>query len=171
MDIIYSEEYVKISKEGILDDGCAEAWSNILDKNAKAAKDLSYVNQSNDFRGLNAFLKEFILVRGSLLKLSFCVDDECITYLKSKGYDIDTTNGITYAESLNRALKKSESINSKISIRRNNMIKKYGEGKDEGRITCEELVAGLNLALKGAYVNRNVLLCEYNAYKNSLRKK
>jgi hypothetical protein len=153
--------------------GCEKAWYDIVKHNASANKDLTFINQLNDYKGLNAHLKEFILVRAYILKLMFVVDDEALTYLKKKGYAIDDSGRTAYADSLTKALKKSESINAKISTRKNSMLKKYGVDEDNfEQAVYEELVVSLNAALGFTVTNGTDLkLCEYNAYKEVLKKR
>lgn len=148
---------------------CIEAWEEIVKENAKQNGTFEYQTYLEDAREHTRLLNEYNLVKAILTKLSFVVDYELVNYLQDKGYRIDISSSEKYADSLTKAIRKSDNLITKINMKRNELAgletKKGGKSSN-----YEEIMASLEFAL-GWSVGEDITLARYNALKKLAKKK
>src|SRR6267154_5507874 len=89
LKIAYSGNLALVSKKGKLDESCEKVWNKIIEQDSKTNGGVTAIHQINDYKALGAITKDFIMVRGALLKLSFTVDNDAVLMLAKKGYKIN----------------------------------------------------------------------------------
>lgn len=167
MEIASTGNLSLMSKLGIEDEGCEIAWGEVLKENSTTNSDLNYIHMMNDYKALGGLTRDFIMVRANLLKLSFIVDDEALDFLKRKGYSINLSSALAYSESLTAGIKRSEHLNTRIEMKRNEIVRKY-KRETAKPITFEEAIAELNVSL-GFVVERDITLASFNEYRKILK--
>ncbi|MFN9913414.1 MAG: hypothetical protein ACK53L_12560, partial [Pirellulaceae bacterium] len=111
-----------------------------------------------------SLLSDYNYVRATLIQLMFVVDDNYIEELRNKGYRIDTTDSLKYAESISNALRRSENLITRMKMKSNEISDMIGRDGGSKGATFEEIMAGLSLALKFA-VPEDIKLSRFNEYK------
>lgn len=149
---------------------CAERWEKIVAENSKAngKQDYNYVERS--FKMYNSLLRDYNTVKACLLVLCYTIDFEYLKHVRAKGYAIDTTNSKTYADSLGRALRKSNNILTKIEMKRNELAALRQERKTEKPQTFEGIIASLTFQL-GYTVPDDITVIRYNEYVKLIEQK
>ena len=147
-----------------------EAWEFLIRKNYQVNGGFDYINYVDLVQGYNQIMAEYNVIRCTLIQLMFCVDDNYISELKDKGYRIDTTNSITYIESINAALRRSENLITRLKMKSNEIQDMMGKQGGERASSFEEIMAGLSLALKFA-VPEDLKLSRFNEYKKIINER
>lgn len=141
-----------------------EAWELIIRKNYEVNGGFDYINYCDLIDGYNSLLSDYNYVRATLIQLMFVVDDNYIEELRNKGYKIDTSDSIKYAESIAAALRRSENLITRLKMKSNEISEMIGRDGGSSPASFEEIMAGLSLALKFA-VPEDIKLSRFNEYK------
>ncbi len=144
-----------------------EAWEFIIRKNYEVNGGFDYINYCDLIDGYNSLLSDYNYVRATLIQLMFVVDDNYIEELRNKGYRIDTTDSLKYAESISNALRRSENLITRMKMKSNEISDMIGRDGGSKGATFEEIMAGLSLALKFA-VPEDIKLSRFNEYKKMI---
>lgn len=142
----------------------SKAWEAIIRKNYEVNGGFDYINYCDLVEGYAQLLAEYNYVRCTLIQLMFMVDDSYIDELSKRGYNIDTSNSIAYAKSINSALTRSENIVTRLTMKANEingLIEEHGGSKPA---SFEEIMAGLSMSLKFS-VPEEITLARFNEYK------
>lgn len=159
-----------LSKDGVSDEKCILIWDELIKLNSKQNNDLCFLSYVSNLRVFAALLADYNIIKASLLKLMFQVDDEIIAWLRTKGYVIVTTGATVYAESIARAMHASDAIVTQITMRRNKLLVKSKEQESVAPIGIEEVIANLSFSL-GYEVSDGITLARFNEYKKIIRAK
>lgn len=147
-----------------------DKWENLVKDNAKANNDNSYSAYENNLKRYGKLIADYELVRLSLMKLILVVDDECLLYLKERGFKINTTTASGYAESIDAALKRSGSYLTKIKMKLNEMNESRVEADKSQPKTIEEILGALSASLNFE-ITGDITLARFNEYKKIVKKK
>lgn len=147
-----------------------ENWEILIGRNSFENGSNQYSSYRQANKDHKQFISEYILVKAMLTKLLFIIDDECIDFLRKRGYKIDKTNSEKYAESLYLAQRRSKNLITKTKMKQNEIL-----GFTKGESTApaqnfEEIMANLISGL-GVQVSDDITLARYNAYKNIIKNK
>lgn len=161
-------EYDKLSKKGgHTPDECYEKWELIVRDNNKSNGNYQYSSYLDHCKAYNSLLREYNVIKATLITLCFTVDDEQITYLKKKGYVISTTSREDYVTSLNAAFRKSDNLITRIGMKKK-QIEKLTNQVGITNPTFDQLMAGLIHA--GYTVTDDITLVRYNELKKLIDK-
>jgi hypothetical protein len=151
---------------------CAKHWESIIQQNNKAQGKQDYDFLLKQYQAYNRLLRLYNGVKSHLIILCYSIDWESITYVRSKGYKINTQNSETYAESLAAAMNKSNNIITKLQSKKNELEKMVAEAKQAAanKPTFESLMAALSFNLTYT-VPDDILLSRYNEYLKLIEKK
>ena len=154
------------------DELCARQWESIIQENSKSQGKQDYDFLLREYKAYNRLLRDYNGIKSHLLLLCYAIDWELIKYVRSKGYKINTTNSDTYAASLAAAMHKSENIISKLTTKKNELLKIVDESKAaaDQSPTFESLMAALSFNL-GYTVADDITLSRYNEYLKLIEKK
>jgi hypothetical protein len=150
------------------DEQCFTAWEELLKKNSKATGNLSYLNYFNLVKSYALLIAKYNLVRACLLKLACVVDATTITLVTTQGYKIDVSSTKAYALSLDRAMRASGNLTTKITTKQKQMDAFHGS--DDNAVSIGKIVANTNAALKYRAIDIDVLLSEYNEYSKLIKR-
>lgn len=146
---------------------CLIVWEQILKRNGEVNNDYSY-NQffikSSEYARL---LNDYQLIKALLIKLHFVVDDSYISFLKSKGYKIDTSSRQKYDDSLKLNLRRSENLLTKLTMKHNELSSGLKEKEKRDHVSLEQLLAHVSAGL-GYEIKDDITLARYNEYKKIL---
>lgn len=146
---------------------CFIAWEAILKRNGEVNGDFTYSQFFNKVSTYSKLLNDYQIIKAMLLRLHFVIDENYISYLRSKGYKIDVESkedtNRKYLNSLTVALRKCENILTKLTMRHNELI---SEGKNAGKkpVLLEELIANISVGI-GYEIKEDITLARYNEYK------
>jgi len=143
-------------------------WESILTKNAEYTNNLSFASYLNNLKSYGKLIADYEMIKLSLMKLVMVVDNDEIAYLKSKGYAISTATASGYAASIDAALKRSNSILTRIKMKQNEMFSKVQEAKAPTPI--EESLANISAVL-GFDIGTDITLAKFNAYNKIAKRK
>lgn len=104
------------------------------------------------------------------MKASIVIDRDMIERLRKKGYAISLSNSEAYEADLIRAIKRSENLITKITMKKNELEaeqKTTGSKEEKG---FDEIIANLEFGL-GWSVRDDITLSKYNALKKLVKKK
>lgn len=170
---------------------CQQQWDIIVQHCSESSGGLDYVNFIDTSQAYGILLSEYNIVKASLTKLWFQVDDLIIEKLGEKGYNIITTKdnpkydpelykkfeaapsenlSINYRESILSALQRSENLVTKIKMKANE-LHQFISGKEGGRkeMLFDEIMA--QLLVRGIKVDDNITLSRYLELLKLLNKK
>lgn len=180
LDISSTGNTALLAHDGVDDGTCAERWDAIQQANSKQNNDLSFLSYLSNLKVFARLLREYNIIKCDLLKLFTLLhgggivlqpDDEVVLDLAKRGYVIATANGkYAYAESINAALKKSESITTQLVMRRNKLLTNVKDQDSKGLVGIEEIIANLSVSL-GFEVNDSITLRRFTEYKKIIRAK
>lgn len=148
----------------------SEQWEKIIRRNYEVNGGFDYINYCDLIEGYARILAEYNVVRSLLIQLMFVVDDNYIAELEEKGYKIDTSNTIAYAESINRAFTRSENLITRLTMKSNEISEMIAEQGGSKAASFEEIMAGLSLSLKFA-VSEDITLARFNEYKKIINER
>jgi hypothetical protein len=159
-----------VIRSGIATDTqCVAMWEKIVQDNNKVTGSQEYNSYLKSFRAYNRLLQEFTAVRAHLVILCYALDFQAIKYVRSRGYAIDTTNSQIYAESLYRAIRKCDNLQTRIAMQRND-LELTQDSAPKRKENFESLMAGLSLEL-GYTVPDEITLARYNEYSKLLERR
>lgn len=152
---------------------CAEAWEEIVRRNAEENGSYEYQNYMDNLREYYRLIAEHTLVKASLLKLTYKVDPQLARYLTSRGYVIrlgkqKASDSEAYANSIRSAISKSDNLVTKIKMKQKEMTSTTNL---KGQVKSFESVMGNLIALLGFEVSANITLARYNEYKKFIKQK
>lgn len=105
------------------------------------------------------------------MKASIVIDRDMIDRLRKKGYAISLSNSEAYEADLIRAIKRSENLITKITMKKNELEAEQNQGggsrEEKG---YDEIIANLEFGL-GWSVRDDITLSKYNALKKLVKKK
>jgi hypothetical protein len=169
MEIAEKGDYIRLHKSGLLNvERLSEAWESIVKENGKHTGSNKFNNYLVNAKVYGSLVADYLMVRSALTYLSFKIDDEMIELLAKKGYRIDKSSSVKYAESINSALRRSENIGTQAIIKQNE-IKKLQSDKKEGT-GFEQVMAMLSLQL-GFPVPDDITLARFNEYQKLIKQK
>ena len=170
MAISESGNFKLVIKSGIATDSqCVAMWEKIVQDNNKVTGNQEYNSYLKSWRNYNRLLHEHISVRPNLVILCYALDFEAIKYVRSKGYLIDTTNSKTYADSLYRAIRKCDNLQTKIAMQLNDLERTQATTPRRSE-NFEALMAALSLEL-GYTVPDEITLARYNEYSKLIERR
>lgn len=167
MEIALTGNVALIGSEDELDN--QTSWDAIVQRNNEESGGLEYQNYFADLQAFSLLINEYILVKACLIKLSYKVDLELITFLKKKGYSINTKSTADYSESLNLAMRKSENLRNRFGLKQNELEETL-KRQDGERLSFEQVMANLNFLI-GFNVDDNITLARYNEYRKIIKAK
>lgn len=169
LDIASTQEYRKLLIKGFAsDDECFEAWEGILKSSSKITGDLTYTNYFSLTKSYALLVAKYNIVKACLLKVSMVVDRVTVQYLSTLGYQIDMSSTLAYATTIDNAIRNSNNLITKIATKQK-QLEKYLDKQGE-TATIGKIVALTNAALNYRAIDVDVLLCEYNEYKEIIKK-
>jgi hypothetical protein len=170
MNIAKTNDLTLLIKKGKTNiEDCLIAWERIVQSTCKATRTFEYDTKFNNLAQYNKLLYDFILVKGSLLRLCLKYNKEDVAFLKGKNYKIDTSSNEAYADSLQLMLRRSDNIITKLNSKKNEIAASNQEG-DTRPVEFEELIAGISAEL-GFEVSTEVTLARYNEYRKIVGRK
>lgn len=151
---------------------CLEQWEELVKRNSIEAGSHEYTHYFNLIKAYALLIAKQISVRATLLKLSVTTEWDDIVYIRSCGYNIDTTSTLSYWATLESSLRKSEDLLNKIKMKQfelEQIVK--GRQKESGKIQgFEETIANLITSL-GFSINDDITLARFNEYRKLIKKK
>lgn len=154
-------------------DKCAEAWEDIVRRNAEENGDYAYQNYVENLKEYYRLITERDLVFACLLKLSCKVDKDTAKFLTSRGYVIrlgkmQQSDSEAYANSLSSARSKMMNLNTKIEMKQKEMTNTTNL---KGNQRTFESVMGSLISMLGFEVSSDLTLSRYNEYKKFIKEK
>lgn len=173
MQIADSGNVLLVAKTKARPEKCAEAWEEIVQRNAEENGSYEYQNYLDNLREYYRLITEHTLVKASLLKLTYKVDPALAKYLTSRGYVIrlgkqKASDSEAYANSIHAALKKSDNLVTKIRMKQKEMTNTTNL---KGQVKTFESLMGNLIALLGFEVSADITLARYNEYKKFIKQK
>jgi len=152
-------------------DECFDQWEKIIQQNSKINGNAEYRSYYDNLKHYNKLLRDFNLIKATITLLYFMVDNSMIDFLNSKGYKISKKSSAEYANSLNAAMNKSNSLITKIEMRYKAIVKANEQSKGSNQqVTFETLMANLTIAL-GFPIDDSLTLARYNEYNKIIKKR
>jgi len=152
-------------------DECFECWEDIIQKSSDATGDGGYKSYFQNLRNYARLVRDFNLIKINITILYFEIDKDCIAYLASKGYVINTSTASGYLESLNNAMTRSNNIVSRMVSAYKLLEKATAKPKGSNkRPSFEQAMAHLTVALE-MQVSDDITLARYNEYQKIIDKK
>ena len=173
LKVIETGNFKLVLKSGYATDSlCLEQWEKIVLENNKARGRNDYGQFLKTFQAYNRLLAEFNAAKSTLLILCYVLDYEKIKYVRSKGYKIDLTNSTTYANSLAAAIRKSDSLMTKLTMKKNELVALGQEGKDaKGKApSFDSIMAALSVELGQTFTD-DLTLARYNELTKLIEQK
>ncbi len=145
----------------------AEAWEAIVKENNEKNGSNAYTSYFEGIQNYYTLSNEYTMVRAMLIKIAMVVDWDTIKILNAKGYRINTKSSAKYAESIERAFKKSSNLMTRAKMKFNeiNLLSAGTDGKGE---SFEEVMANLTAMLKFV-VPDDITLSRYNEYRKVIK--
>jgi hypothetical protein len=171
-EVAESSDYERLQLSGEYDaEKALDVWEDIVKRNSEENGSHQYYAYINSHKGLNKLLNDYTMTKAMLIKLAFVVDKKLIERLNKMGYRISTKNSQEYEDSLVAAIRKSDNMVTKITMRQNelNTLFKAQEGNKSKR-SFEQVIADLTVGL-GFIVNEDITLARYNEYRKIIQKK
>lgn len=146
-----------------------ERWEKILEESNKATGNEDYTDHNNLIKDYNLTIADYTYTKATIIMLLLKFDKELVDELVEGGYAIKIGNNEEFAESLNLALSK---VNSLISIAASLLLEIQGNKKSKAdrKVTFMDLIVNLELVLERS-LEDNILLCKYNALCAGVRKR
>jgi hypothetical protein len=168
MEIANTGNYSLLCKgwNKLVTQACMDAWELIVKNNSETR----YKNYVTDLKVLNSLIEDYVVIKGLLLKLCAIVDDDDIAFLAKKGYKIDTSGKKAYAESIKRAMRKSDNLTNRANLKRNEIMRQFEASGDEKPETFDVVMADLIMGLE-FNVDDNITLARYNELKKLVKEK
>lgn len=154
------------------DEDCTKQLEEIIRINTKFHGRNDYDSMLKEYKAYNRLLRDYNGIKSHLIILCYRIDWESIKYVRSKGYKINTQNSKTYEQSLEAAMHRSNNIITKLTMKKNELLKMVEESKQAAnhKETFESLMAGLAFNL-GYSVPDDITLARYNEYLKLIEKK
>jgi hypothetical protein len=146
-----------------------EKWEELVRENYKLNGGFDYLNYCDVIEGYNYLIAEYNVVKCTLIQLMFFVDDNYISELNEKGYRIDTKDSLSYVQSINAAMRKSDGLITRMKMKSNEiagMLPKDGQKA----ATFEEIMAGLTICLEFD-LPEGLKLARFNEYKKIINER
>lgn len=183
-DDILLRHFYEVSKTGDLksliksgdasEEQCAEVWEKIVQKNNYHSGSRQYDNYLNLIKQYNLAIREYNAVVSTIGCLEYVIDDEHISFLRSKGYKIDTSCGSGYKKSLEVARHESGRVRSKIKIKYNQILnfnQRAQENQEQsGDVSIDDMLTALSMEV-GFQLPDSITLAQYNAYAKRVKKR
>lgn len=172
IDIADTGDYGKLIVEGsAATDETFEAWEKIIEESSKVNGNNGYRSYFDNIKHYNKLLRDFNLIKSALSILYFEVDTDLINFLKTKGYNINTSGRMAYENSLNASMLKSNNLITRIEMRYKEIIKATEQSKGSNQsASFESMMANLNYSLNLVETD-NITLARYNEYMKIIRLK
>lgn len=148
---------------------CMAQWERIVKNNIDHNGNNEYEISLWGMKNIAMLISDYNVIKASLLKLSFMVDDAALAILNGKGYRIDTTTASGYLSSLSQAFINSDSLLTKIQSKKAELEKLNAKGTGREH-TFQEALANISYLL-GFGVSENIKLSAYNEYIHILKTK
>lgn len=173
MEIADSGNISLVAKTKARPEKCAEAWEEIVRRNAEENGSYEYQNYLDNLKEYYRLIAEHTLVKASLLKLTYKVDPQLAKYLTSRGYVIrlgkqKAADSEAYANSIQAALRKSDNLVTKIRMKQKEMTNTTNL---KGQSKTFESIMGNLIAMLGFEVSADITLARYNEYKKFIKQK
>ena len=164
MTITATGNFRLLIKSGIATaSACLFQWEKIIQDNEKARGNQEYTAFLKLYKAYNRLLNEFNAVKSHLLILCYMIDYEAVRYCRSKGYAISLDNSAAYADSIAKAMRKSDNLITKLTLKKNELLKmQRGEGGGKMQ-SFESLMANMSFEL-GYTLPDNITLARFNEY-------
>ncbi len=170
-DIANTGDFAKLVVNGeATSEQCKEKWNEIVAVNFENFGTFDFIGYVDNVEGYNSFLREHNLTIAELLVLYFQVDDDIIMELRERGYNIDTSSKSNYITSLERAMERSKSLQSRIRMKSNELENLTSHLKDTQPATFDEIMASLIINL-GFTIPDEITLARFNQYRNLIVQK
>lgn len=170
-EIARDGSYGKLLVQGVATpDECKEQWNKIVAECFNGSGTFDFIGYLDNLESYNHWLQEHNVITAQLVVLHFQVDEQIISELKEKGYNIDTSGKRAYLKSLIAAVQRSRSLLSNIKIKANQMQSYNDTLQDSKPATFDEIMAMLVMSL-GFTVSDDITLARYNHYRKQLEQK
>lgn len=152
-------------------DECVEQWESIIKRNSLENQNFEYQSYFSLIQAYGLLISEYTQIKLMLMKASIVIDRDMIDRLRKKGYAISLSNSEAYEADLIRAIKRSENLITKITMKKNELEAEQNQGggsrEEKG---YDEIIANLEFGL-GWSVRDDITLSKYNALKKLVKKK
>jgi hypothetical protein len=166
MKVIETGNFKLVLKSGFATDSlCLQQWEKIVLASNQVRGKNDYGQFLKAYHAYNRLLQDFNGIKATLMVLCYVLDYERIKWVRAKGYKIDLKNSQTYATSLAAAIRKSDNIMTKLTMKKNELVKmgqEAKEGKDKAQ-TFQAVMAALSVEL-GQVIPDDLLLSRYNEF-------
>lgn len=154
-------------------------WGDIVIEYADIDKNHQITESFNDQKIIYQLENSFIVIKAMIRLLMFITPNsknenhaalavKTIKDLRKLGYNINTSNSLEYAKSISNANKRSNSIISRIRIKKSEM--RIESSSNDNPISFDQAISALNAALKFV-VPDDITVARYCEYKKVLMKK
>ncbi len=149
-------------------DPLTEAYENIIRKNSEVNGGYQYLTYFNHLKSYAKFIAEYMVAKAILLRLAGVIDWPLIMEIRQRGYKIDTTNTLTYTQSISAGLRKVSNLITRATMKRKE-IEKFigGDGPSE---SFASILANISYSV-GYNVDPDITLSGYNEYRRILKLK
>ena len=166
-DIASSGDYSHLLLSGKLDDQAEYAWDEIIQENTRASGSNRYQNYLNNKRAQVIYYAEYLWVVSLLQSLQIVYDEHVVKELATKNYMI-SRDPEKYQESIGHAFERAKHLLNKIKSKQNEFAMAVTFTKGSAKNSFTDALIGLNYQL-GWEVSREILLSEYNKYREQIR--
>ena len=142
---------------------CVAQWENIIQENNKARGNQEYNIFLKTYAAYNRLLQDFNGVKSHLLILCYVLDYDAVKYVRAKGYKIDLSNSAKYSESLAAAMRKSDNLITKITLKKNELERMSPAQNGSKPQSFETLMALMSFEL-GYTLPDDITLVRFNEY-------
>jgi hypothetical protein len=165
------EELVLSGKAGVEEQ--LEAWEAIVERNDKENESFAYSGYRSLLKGYAEILIKHSRLKLMLIRLSVDYHPAYVEALNKMGYKINVGSNAGYSEDLTRNIKRTDSLITKIQMKRNE-IERMSEAKGKGgnEDSFYKLLANLEMALgDGRNLPEDIKLAKYNVLKKLAKEK
>ena len=139
------------------------AWEDIIKQAGKATGSGTFNKYYMHLKNYSRLIAEYNFIRSRLLQLMFVIDTNYIAELKKFKYNINVGGtSYDYSESINKALRKSDNIISKIQLEKS-QLESITANSNYVASSAEELLARVSVSL-GFSIDSDITLARYNEY-------
>lgn len=176
-DIARTGEVVLMQRSGTINlEGCAEAWDELIKRNAEVTKNRRYFQYRDSLKEQGKLMNNYCLVKAMLTKLAYTVDMECVKYLNTAGYriyigDITEDKAVReakYSHSIMAASRKCDNLITKLKMSQNELQEFKSDSAEQS--TLGTILANLSYHI-GFQLRDDILLSEFNEYSRIAQQK
>ena len=152
-------------------DECVEEWESIIKRNSLENQNFEYQTYFSLIQSYGLLISDYTEIKLMLMKASIVIDRDMIERLRKKGYAISLSNSEAYEADLIRAIKRSENLITKITMKKNELEAEQNQvGGSKEEKGYDEIIANLEFGL-GWSVRDDITLSKYNSLKKLVKKK